>query len=162
MRVAASSAAAPRGTSAASIRIGAGASISIDRRSIPAAQPTAGVAGPPTPAVGWAAGIERLSMLIEAPAPMRIDAALVPLGAAAEEAATRVAAELRRAGIACEMAWRGNMKRRMQKADASGARYAVILGDDELARGEAAVKDLASGEQSAVPIAGLAAALNGR
>jgi histidyl-tRNA synthetase len=118
--------------------------------------------GPPTPAVGWAAGIERLSMLIEAPAPMRIDAALVPLGAAAEQAATGIAADLRRAGIACEMAYRGNMKRRMQKADASGARYAIIIGDDELARGEAALKDLASGAQSAVPIAGLAEAIGGR
>ena len=48
----------------------------------------------------------------------------------------------------CDMAFRGNLKKRMQKAGASGARYAIILGDDELARGEAAVKDLASGEQS--------------
>jgi histidyl-tRNA synthetase len=118
--------------------------------------------GPPTPAVGWAAGIERLSMLIEAPEPARIDAALVPLGPAAEEAATRIAADLRRAGIACEMAFRGNMKRRMQKADASGARYAIILGDDELARGEAALKDLASGEQKRVPMAELAEAVRGR
>jgi histidyl-tRNA synthetase len=118
--------------------------------------------GPPTPAVGWAAGIERLSMLIDAPAPMRPDAALIPLGAAAEAAATRITAELRRAGIACEMAYRGNMKRRMQKADASGARYAIILGDDELARGEAAVKDLKSGEQRRVPMTELAEAVRGR
>ena len=50
----------------------------------------------------------------------------------------------------------------MQKADASGARYAIIIGDDELARGEAALKDLASGAQSAVPITGLAEAIGGR
>src|SRR3954469_23910645 len=118
--------------------------------------------GPPTPAVGWAAGIERLSMLIEAPAPAAIDVALIPLGEAAEAAATGIAADLRRAGIACEMAYRGNMRRRMQKADASGARYAIIIGDDELARGEAALKDLASGAQSAVPIAGLAEAIGAR
>jgi histidyl-tRNA synthetase len=115
--------------------------------------------GPPTPAVGWAAGIERLSMLIGEPAPARIDAALIPLGPAAEAAATGIAADLRRAGIACEMAYRGNMKRRMQKADASGARYAIIVGDDELARGEAALKDLASGEQRNVPIHALAEAV---
>ncbi|HEX4736661.1 MAG TPA: histidine--tRNA ligase [Allosphingosinicella sp.] len=118
--------------------------------------------GPPTPAVGWAAGIERLSMLLEPPAAPRIDAALIPLGAAAEEAATRIAADLRRAGIACEMAYRGNMKRRMQKADASGARHAIIVGDDELARGEAAVKDLASGEQRNVAFGALAEALRAR
>ncbi|MDB5693908.1 MAG: histidyl-tRNA synthetase, partial [Alphaproteobacteria bacterium] len=108
--------------------------------------------GPATPAVGWAAGIERLSMLIDTPKAARIDVALVPLGPAAEEAATGIAADLRRARIACEMAFRGNMKRRMQKADASGARYAIILGDDELARGEAAVKDLESGEQENIPL----------
>ena len=115
--------------------------------------------GPPTPAVGWAAGIERLGMLIEPPAPAGVDAALVPLGEAAERAAAGLAAALRRAGIACEMAYKGNMKRRMQKADASGARYAIILGDDELARGEAAVKDLRTGEQKSVALTDLAGAL---
>jgi histidyl-tRNA synthetase len=115
--------------------------------------------GPATPAVGWACGIERLAMLLDAPAQRGVDAAIVPVGEAAEAEATRIAAELRRAGIATDMAFRGNVKRRMQKAAASGARYAVIIGDDELSRGEAAVKDLASGEQRSVPLAGLAKAL---
>jgi histidyl-tRNA synthetase len=115
--------------------------------------------GPHTPAVGWAAGIERLGMLIEAPARPGIDAALIPLGAAAETAAIGLVAQLRRSGIACEMAYKGNMKKRMQKADSSGARYAIILGDDELARGEAAVKDLRSGEQRNVALTDLAGAL---
>ncbi len=60
--------------------------------------------GPHTPAVGWAAGIERLGMLIEQPARPGVDAALVPLGAAAETAAIGLVAQLRRSGIACEMA----------------------------------------------------------
>jgi histidyl-tRNA synthetase len=118
--------------------------------------------GPPTPAVGWAAGIERLGMLLQRPARATVDVALVPLGAAAEQAAIGLAARLRRAGIPCEMAYRGNMKRRMQKADSSGARYAIILGDDELARGEAAVKDLQSGEQKSVALDRLAEAVRGR
>ncbi|HEY0132405.1 MAG TPA: histidine--tRNA ligase [Allosphingosinicella sp.] len=118
--------------------------------------------GPHTPAVGWAAGIERLGMLIEQPARPGIDAALIPLGAAAETAAIGLVAQLRRSGIACEMAYKGNMKKRMQKADSSGARFAIILGDDELARGEAAVKDLTTGEQKSVPIAGLAEAVRSR
>ena len=54
------------------------------------------------------------------------------------------------------------MKRRMQKAAASGARFAVILGDDELAKGEAAVKDLDSGEQSKVALERLAEAVRAR
>ncbi len=115
--------------------------------------------GPHTPAVGWAAGIERLAMLIEAPSVPAPDAVLVPLGEAAEAATLGILADLRRHGLACEMAYRGNMKKRMQKAAASGARFAVILGDDELARGEAAVKRLATGEQQSVAIDSLAEAL---
>jgi len=90
------------------------------------------------------------------------DAVLVPLGAAAESAATALIAGLRRAGIACDMAWRGNMKRRMAKADASGAHYAIILGEDELARGSASLKDMKSGEQQAVALDALAGAISGR
>src|SRR5215217_5917971 len=93
--------------------------------------------GPHTPAVGWAAGIERLAMLAATARKTTPDAVLVPLGEAAEAAATGLIAGLRRAGIACDMAYRGNMKRRMAKADASGARYAIILGEEEIARGEA-------------------------
>lgn len=117
--------------------------------------------GPHTPAVGWAAGIERLSLLIDAPVLPGIDAALVPLGERAEQAAIGLASDLRRAGLACEMAYRGNMKKRMQKANASGARYAIIVGDEELDRGEAAVKTLATGEQRNIAFAALAEALRG-
>jgi histidyl-tRNA synthetase len=84
---------------------------------------------------------------------------VVPLGAEAETAALRVLADLRRAGIAADMAFRGNMKKRMQKAGASGAAFVVILGEDELARGEAAMKDLKSGEQRAVALDRLAEAV---
>ena len=117
--------------------------------------------GPHTPAVGWAAGIERLALLINAPAPLGIDAALVPLGERAETAAMGIAARLRREGLACEMAYRGNMKKRMQKANASGARYAIIIGDDELDRGQAAVKNLATGEQQSIAFSRIAEALRG-
>jgi len=103
--------------------------------------------GPLTPAVGWAAGIERLAMLIDAPARPALDVAVVPLGEAAEAAGLGILASLRRAGLSGDMAFRGNMKKRMARADAAGARFAVIIGDDELARGAAAVKDLRSGEQ---------------
>jgi histidyl-tRNA synthetase len=108
--------------------------------------------GPATPAVGWAAGIERLAMLIDEPAPEAVDVAVVPMGEAAEARALGIVADLRRAGIACDMAFRGNMKKRMARANASGARLAVILGDDELARGVASVKNLATGVQTDVAL----------
>jgi histidyl-tRNA synthetase len=115
--------------------------------------------GPSTPAVGWAAGIERLAMLIDAPQVKGPDAILVPLGDAAQNAATAILANLRRAGISCDMAYKGNMKKRMAKANAAGARFAVILGDDELADGKAALKNLANGEQHYVALAELEAML---
>ena len=106
--------------------------------------------GPHTPAVGWAAGIERLAMMIEAPARESPHVVIVPLGDAAEREAQRILARLRASGVAADMAYRGNMKKRLGRANDSGARYAVILGDQELAKEQAAVKDLQSGEQALV------------
>ncbi len=114
------------------------------------------IGGPHTPAIGWAAGIERLSMLIDSPTVERPDAVLVPMGEAAEGIATRLLAELRANGIAADMAFRGNMKKRLARADAAGARFALIIGDSEVEAGAAQVKDLQSGEQQAVPFASLA------
>ena len=108
--------------------------------------------GPSTPAVGWAAGIERLAMLVDAPEIAGPAVAVIPMGEAAEVRATGIIADLRRAGVACDMGYRGNMKKRMQRANASGATWAVILGDDELARGEAALRNLGTGEQEAVAL----------
>jgi histidyl-tRNA synthetase len=115
--------------------------------------------GPETPGVGWAAGVERLAMLLDEPAAERIDAVIIPMGEAAEARALGLLADLRRASIAADMAFRGNMKRRMAKADAQGARFAVILGDNELARGAASVKALGAGTQAEVPFADLVRAL---
>jgi histidyl-tRNA synthetase len=109
--------------------------------------------GPETPGVGWAAGVERLAMLIEEPARPHLLASVIPMGSAAESEAVRIVAELRRAGLSVDMAFKGNMKRRLAKADAQGAEFAIILGDDELAAGEIVVKKLATGEQASVPLA---------
>jgi len=111
--------------------------------------------GPPTPAVGWAAGIERLAMLIDSPAREPIEIVLVPMGQAAETLAIGLLADIRRRGHAADMAYRGNMKKRMQKADAAGARLALILGEDEIARGEVTVRDLATGAQDSMAMAGV-------
>ncbi|MBN8871544.1 MAG: histidine--tRNA ligase [Rhodospirillales bacterium] len=115
--------------------------------------------GPPTPAVGWAAGIERLAMLLEAPPPSAAPVAVVPVGDAAEAAALDVLQALRAAGVRAEMAYRGNLRRRMERANRIGARAAVIIGEDDLKAGVAQVKDLGSGAQDAVPLAEVAARL---
>ena len=115
--------------------------------------------GPPTPAVGWAAGIERLAMLLETPPPAPAGVAVVPVGDAAEEAALSVLQSLRAAGIRAEMAYRGNLRRRLERANRIGARAAVILGPDDIAAGVAQVKNLETGAQEAVNLADLAAHL---
>ena len=115
--------------------------------------------GPHTPAVGWAAGIERLSMMIGAPEVDKPTAVVVPLGERAEAAGQRILADLRRSGIAADMGYRGNMKKRMSRANDAGAAYAVIIGDNELDRGEAQLKNLSTGEQSSVELDRVAEAL---
>ncbi len=115
--------------------------------------------GPPTAGIGWAGGIERLMMLCNEPAPPPRPVVIAPLGAAAESKALGIARVLRRDGIAVEQDYRGNMKRRMQRANKVNARAVIILGDDELTKGVAQLKDLDSGTQREVPLDGLAAAL---
>jgi histidyl-tRNA synthetase len=115
--------------------------------------------GPHTPAIGWAAGIERLSMMIAAPQPERPQAVLVPLGERADKAVIKVLSGLRREGIAVDMAYRGNMKKRMARAASSGARFAIIVGDAEIDADAAQLKDLGSGEQRAVSFDLLGAAI---
>jgi len=111
--------------------------------------------GPHTPAIGWAAGIERLSMLIDAPEGERPQVVLVPIGEAGEKVAIGLLAEFRTNGLAADMALRGNMKKRMARADASGASFAVIVGDSEVEARAAQLKNLKSGEQQAVAFAAL-------
>ena len=115
--------------------------------------------GPAMAGVGWAAGIERLAMMIADPPPPPRPIALVPIGDHAEALAVAMAEELRGAGLVVEMTYSGNLGRRMQRANRMDARAAVLLGEDELARGAATVRDLDSGEQGEVPLAELAARL---
>jgi histidyl-tRNA synthetase len=115
--------------------------------------------GPHIPAVGWAAGIERLGMLLDAPEMIGPNAIFVPLGEGCEAAAMKLMGELRRSGLSCEMAYKGNMKKRMQKANAAGAAHVVIIGENELANGVVAVKNLTSGDQREIVFDGLVEAL---
>ncbi len=109
--------------------------------------------GPAIPAVGWAAGVERLAMLLAAPPSRPAPVAVVPMGGADEEAAAIGALQaLRQAGIPAEIAYRGNAKRRMERANRIGARVAVIIGADELAKGVAQVRDLVGGGQEEIAL----------
>jgi histidyl-tRNA synthetase len=104
--------------------------------------------GPDTPGIGWAAGVERLAMLLDAAPPVARPVAVVPIGAAVEPAALRLAEELRAAGLIAEMEFRGKPGQRLKRAVQRGARHAVLLGEDELARGTVVLRDLERGEQA--------------
>jgi histidyl-tRNA synthetase len=109
------------------------------------------IGGKPTPACGYALGIERLLALMQdgadrpAPGP---DVYLVRQGEAAERFGERVAEQLRDGGLAVVLhCGGGSFKSQMKRADASGARYAVIVGDDEAGAGVVSVKPLRESAQ---------------
>ena len=116
--------------------------------------------GPPTPGIGWAAGIERLALMIAPPPAETRPIAVVPIGEAAEAEAVALVQRLRGAGFVVDLGYRGNLRRRMKQANRINARVAVIVGEDELARGAATLRDLDSGEQVEVETAALVAHLD--
>jgi histidyl-tRNA synthetase len=121
--------------------------------------------GKPAPAVGWGLGMERLLLLLQevgaAPAPTAPDAyAIVPSHAQLPRIMQALDA-LRAAGVAVVQHPGGpegpsSMKSQFKRADASGARYALVFGDSELGQGQVAVKPLRGGEQVLRPLDAIA------
>ncbi len=106
-----------------------------------------------TPGIGWAAGVERLAMLVdEVPADVR-PVAVIPMGDSL--AAMAVAERLRRVGLVVDLGYSGNIKKRMARANKLNARFAVILGEEEAGRGTVTLRDLDGGTQDEVPLASL-------
>jgi histidyl-tRNA synthetase len=95
-------------------------------------------------------------MLISDPPPEPRAIAVIPVGEKGEAEAPKIARELRRAGFHVELGYAGNVGRRMKRANKINARIAVILGEDELARRTAMLKDLDAGTQTEVPLSELA------
>jgi histidyl-tRNA synthetase len=108
--------------------------------------------GPALPGIGWAAGIERLAMLIAEPPPLPRPIAVVPIGEAAEEEALTLAELLRNHGCVVDLTYSGNVARRMRRANNVNARVAVLIGEEEIARHVVSLRDLDSGEQTEVPM----------
>ena len=102
--------------------------------------------------IGWACGVERLSMLLEADVSLPRPIAVIPVGEDVNDKAVEIAYQLRRAGFRVEHGYSGNLKKRMMKANKVNAVKAVIIGSDELSKGEATLKDLDSGAQKNVAL----------
>jgi histidyl-tRNA synthetase len=117
------------------------------------------IGGPPLPGIGFAVGLDRIVLAVEAEglavqAPPRVAVYGVPIGEEAARHMFKLISELRAAGISADMAFGAKgLKGAMKGADRSGASHAVILGERDIAAGSAQVKNLATGEQTAVPLA---------
>ena len=115
------------------------------------------IGGPPTPGVGFGTGVERILLALERsredlPTAGGPTAYLVALTGEAREPVFLLAHELRRQGAAAELDLLGrSVKGQMKQAGRSGARYAVIVGDDELATGTLTLKELATGREKRLP-----------
>ncbi|MBM4722297.1 histidine--tRNA ligase [Rhodococcus hoagii] len=119
--------------------------------------------GQPLSGIGYGLGVDRTILALAAEGksagnPARCEVFGVPLGAAAKSEMVRIAHALRAAGIRVDMVYgdRG-IKGSMKAADRSGARVALVLGDEDLAAGTIAVKDLSNGEQTSVAMEGVVA-----
>jgi histidyl-tRNA synthetase len=109
--------------------------------------------GKPTPACGFGMGVDRVLLSLQASdvkAGHETDVFLVHAGEGAEIAAWKLAEQLRDGGQRVVLGTGGSFKSQMKKADASGARYALIIGEDELAKNAVTVKPLRGGEQKTV------------
>jgi histidyl-tRNA synthetase len=98
-------------------------------------------------------------MLLAQPPAAPAGIAVIPASEAQEGAALDIVQTLRTAGIRAEMAYRGNLKRRMERANKTAAHTAIIIGESELARGVAQVKNLSTGDQQEIALGELAARL---
>ena len=117
------------------------------------------IGGPSLPGVGWALGVERTLLTLEAEGvelalPRPVDVFAVPVGEKAARVLFGLVTALRRAGVAADIAYGGRgLKGAMKAADRSGAAYAVVVGDRDLADGVAQLKELSTGQQRSVPLA---------
>ena len=108
--------------------------------------------GPRVAGVGWAAGVERLAMLVGDVALVSPKVVIVTADDAAQTVAFRLAEALRDAGIDIDLPTSGGMGKKLKKADKAGAQLAVIIGSDELAKNIVLLRNLGDGSQKELPL----------
>jgi histidyl-tRNA synthetase len=104
----------------------------------------------PAPGIGFSIGEDRLVMTVDQQAGESLDIFVAPLGESALLHAGGLARDLRRSGASVEVAANAKLKRAMELANKAGARYALILGDNEIAAGQYSLKNMLSGDQQSV------------
>jgi histidyl-tRNA synthetase len=126
--------------------------------------------GPPTPAIGFAGGMERLILVLKERANAlkdreRLDLFFVTLGQNGRGLALKVAKALRQQGISVDLDYRTRaLRKQMSYADQLGARFLLVFGDDEVASKQGRLKEMDTGEEREVLLTpeGISAAINGR
>jgi histidyl-tRNA synthetase len=108
--------------------------------------------GAPTAGIGWAAGIERLSMMLSELPQKERPISVVAIGEDATILGSVAAYYMRLTGKTVDMAFKGNLKKQMQRANKINSSHAVIIGENEIDKGVAIIKNLDSGEQHEVAI----------
>jgi histidyl-tRNA synthetase len=111
------------------------------------------------PGIGFSIGEDRLVMSVEEGQAATLDVFIAALGGPALRHAAVMARDLRKSGRSVELV-EGKLKRIMEQADKLGARFALIVGDNEMAAGRYALKNMATGEQRSLTLDEIAAALN--
>ena len=112
--------------------------------------------GPDLGGIGFGSGVERMLLAAASQEARRsLDVFFVTLAPEARILAMKLAGALREEGVSADLDYGGRgMRAQFKQADRTGASYAVVLGEDELARGECTLRDMASGEERVVPVAG--------
>ncbi|MCG8491619.1 MAG: histidine--tRNA ligase [Sneathiellales bacterium] len=108
--------------------------------------------GKPMPGIGWAGGMERLALLASGTPAGERPIAVIPVGDAAEETVQKLAHQLRLDGFRIELAFKGNVGKRMKRANKLNAKAAILIGEDELERNVCTFKNLDEGSQQEVPL----------
>ena len=115
--------------------------------------------GPPTAGVGWASGVERLSMLAHGSPSVQRPVVVIPIDRMDVTRAMGVAEHLRDAGFRVEMEHRGKLRQRMKRANDRNARLAILIGEDERAQDAVKLRDLDSGCEDLVGFSDLVSRL---
>ena len=117
--------------------------------------------GPPLPAVGFAAGVERLALLAAEPETKAVDLAIIAADEESLTACFALAVECRAAGLAVDLPLSGNLSKKMKRANQAAVRQALIIGAAELQAGTGQLRDMQSGEQQEMELDQLPARLSG-
>ena len=124
--------------------------------------------GPALPSVGWALGVDRTVLALEAEGvelelPSATSVFAVPLGEEARRVLFAKVTELRKVGVAADFSYGAKgLKAAMKAANRSGARFALVAGERDLAEGVVQLKDMESGEQTAVGVNEIVAELESK